>query len=74
MLTYADVCYDTAGRQVIICGSVEELGGWKPAQGVRLATNKELYPEWIAKIELPIRRCMCQFLFFCTIKASKLST
>ena len=41
------------GEEVVLCGSLPALGSWNPAEGLRMATNKDLYPDWIAKIRLP---------------------
>ena len=41
------------GEEVVLCGSDDALGAWSPAAGLRMATNKDLYPDWIAKVYLP---------------------
>jgi hypothetical protein len=43
------------GEEVFLCGSAEVLGEWVPQKGLRLATNKELYPDWIGKVDCPVR-------------------
>ena len=44
------------GEEVYVCGSDPALGRWLPAQGVRLSTTREMYPQWIGRVELPTRR------------------
>ena len=34
------------GDTVVVCGSSEQLGSWRPARALRMATDEALYPIW----------------------------
>ena len=34
------------GDTVVVCGSTEQLGSWKPDRALRMATDETIYPVW----------------------------
>ena len=42
------------GEEVYICGSDPAIGNWLPADGVKLSTSAEIYPDWFVTLPLPL--------------------
>ncbi|MFJ6019230.1 carbohydrate-binding module family 20 domain-containing protein [Nocardiopsis alba] len=40
------------GQEVHVVGSTPELGSWEPANGVRLSTDADTYPEWRGNVDI----------------------
>lgn len=54
---YADITfkvkYETNnGQEIRVSGGIEELGKWKPENGLRMATNPDIYPFWYTTQEI----------------------
>ena len=54
---YADITfkvkYETNnGQEIRVSGGIEELGKWKPENGLRMTTNPDIYPFWYTTQEI----------------------
>jgi hypothetical protein len=40
------------GEEVYVCGSDAALGRWMPGKGVKLSTTKDMYPQWVGRVDI----------------------
>lgn len=53
-VTFQVVVNTNYGEEVFVSGSHPALGSWVPTRAIKLSTTRDLYPQWVAKVRLPL--------------------